>query len=186
MVVSTLVVGTNTYVTRAEADTYLGDDFAAATLWAALTTSQRDQALLTAFKLLERQVWQGTAVGGVAFPREDLTDCAGLAVSSSTVPEDIESAQIELAYAISQDPSLTSKTSTADNTKSLKAGSAAIEFFNTSGDPLFVVGRFPANVMELIKCFLSSYGGSISGAETFGNECPETFDTDGFDRNSPF
>lgn len=186
MPVSTLTVGVNTYVTRAEADTYLGDTYGQAALWAAQSNDQKDQALLTAFKLLERQVWQGTAVGAISFPRTDLYDCAGLAVSSASVPDEVEQAQIELAFAITQDPTLATKTTTDDNTKSLKAGSAAIEFFNRDGSPSQVIGRFPANVMELIRCFLASYAGGMSGAETFGNECPETFDTDGYDRNNPF
>jgi len=188
--VSTLVPppgpGINTYVTRAEADLYMADSFGQSALWAALTNDQKDQALLTAFKLLDRQVWQGEATGEADFPRTGLTDCAGLAVDDSTVPDDIESAQIELAFAITQNPGLVTSTSTDDNTKRLKAGSAEIEFFNRDGSPSQVIGRFPANVMELIHCFLASYAGALGGAESFGTECPETFDVDGFDRNEPF
>lgn len=181
---STLTVGVNTYVTRAEATTYLGDVIGAES-WAFLDPDTQDKALLTAFKLLERQLWQGEAVGAVDWPRTGVIDCEGEPVSDATVPDDIESAQIELAYALTVDPSLAGKTTTADNTKRLKAGSAEIEFFNTDGSDNFAPGRFPPNVMELIKCFLEGAGGAAASAESFGTECPKDLSPCRYDRNQP-
>lgn len=186
--VSTLVVGTNTYVTRVEANTYLEDSFAWAANWTALTDDQKDQTLLSAFRLLEKQLWSGVSVGGTPFfPATGVTDCAGTALSDSAVPQDIKDAQIELAYALSQDANLEGATSTADNTKKLQAGSASIEFFNTDGSPDFANTRFPANVMELVRCYLSAYGVS-SGAEAIGATGESLFDDecDDYDRNLPF
>lgn len=181
--VSTLTVGVNTYVSLADATTYLGDLMGAES-WAFLDPDTQNKALLTAFKLLERQQWQGEAVGAVDWPRTGVTDCAGDPVDDATVPEDIESAQIELAYALTVDPSLAGKTTTADNTKRLKAGSAEIEFFNTDGSDNFAPGRFPPNIMELIRCFLGGATGSAS-AESFGTECPTDLDPSRYDRSQP-
>lgn len=180
-----LVVGTNTYASLAEATTYLGD-LIGADSWALLDPDTQNKALLTAFKLLERQQWQGEAVGSVDWPRTGVLDCAGDPVSALTVPGDLLTAQIELAYAVTVDNSLVAKTTTADNTKRLQAGSASIEFFNTDGSDNFQSTRFPSNVMELIRCFLASAVGNTGGAESFGTECPETFSPDGYSRNQPF
>jgi hypothetical protein len=182
--VSTLVVGTNTYVTRAEANTYLGDALGSES-WAFLSPDDQDKALLTAFKLLERQLWQGEAVGAVDWPRTGVIDCAGDPVDDASVPTDIKSAQIELAYAISVDNTLASKTTTEDNISRLQAGSASIEFFNNGTADPFGAGRFPSNVMELIRCFLEGAGGSTGGAESFGTECPTDLDPARYDFNQP-
>lgn len=181
---SAIVVGTNSYVTLAEATTYLGDVIGADS-WAFLDADTQTKALLTAFNLLERQLWQGEAVGAVDWPRTGVIDCAGDPVDDATVPEDIKSAQIELAYALTVDPSLAGKTTTADNTKRLKAGSAEIEFFNTDGSDNFAPGRFPANVMELIKCFTQAAGGGAGSAESFGTECPKDLSPCRYDLNKP-
>lgn len=182
---SALVVGTNTYVTQAQADTYLGDSFAWSTNWSALTSDQKDLALLSAFRLLEKQQWEGTPTAGPAhFPASGVTDCLGEAIPDSTVPPDIEAAQIELAYAISQNPDLETNTTTDDNTKRLQAGSASIEFFNRDGT-IFAT-RFPGNVMELIKCYLRSSSASC-GPEAIGATGESIFDEcDDYDRNTPF
>lgn len=182
---STLVVGTNTYVTRAEANTYLGDSFAWATNWDALLDEQKDQCLLSAFRLLEKQSWAGESVGGTPFfPADGVTDCYGEEIDNSTVPPDIEAAQIELAYAISQNADLETLTTTDDPTRRLQAGSASIEFFNRDGS--VTPARFPGNVMELIKCYLASSTGG-TGIEAIGADGESIFDPcDDYDRNLPF
>lgn len=183
--VSTLVVGTNTYVTRAQANTYLGDSFAWSTNWDALLDTQKDQCLLSAFRLLEKQKWAGESVNGTPFfPADGVTDCYGDPIDNSTVPPDIEAAQIELAYAISQSTDLETSTTTDDPTKKLQAGSASIEFFNRDGS--VTPTRFPGNVMELIKCYLASSSGSY-GPEAIGADGESIFDPcDGYDRTQPF
>lgn len=183
--VSTLVKGTNTYVTQAEADAYLGDSFAWATNWGALTSDQKDQCLLSAFRLLEKQQWEGEPTAGPAhFPASGVTDCYGEAIDEATVPPDIEAAQIELAYAISQNSDLEAATNTDDNTKRLQAGSASIEFFNRDGS--IATSRFPGNVMELIKCYLGSSSASL-GPEAIGATGESIFDPcDDYDRDLPF
>lgn len=178
---SALVVGTNTYVTLAEADTHLGDAIGAES-WGFLDDDTKNRALLTAFRLLERQQWQGDPVGSVQWPAVGVIDCDGNPVDDATVPADIKAAQIELAYLITVDNTIVSKTTTFDNTKRLKAGSAEIEFFNADGSNNEVVGRFPPTIMELIRCYLSGPD-TAGGAESFGTECPPDLDPDRYDRS---
>lgn len=191
---STLTVGTNTYVTLAEATTYL-DDSINASAWAFLDPDDQTRSLISAFRLLEKQSWAGAQTDPLQtadFPRTGL-ECHGEVVDSATVPEDIEAAQIELAFALSQDPTLATQANTGTNTKRLQAGSASIEFFNsTDGSGGVTASRFPPNVQELINCYLaSSVGGA--GSEEFGTGCPSIFpccDTDAtpsdYNRNQPF
>lgn len=59
---SELVIGLNTYVDLDTADTYLGDSIRAAS-WALLDTDVRKQALISAFRLFEKQQWSGLPTG---------------------------------------------------------------------------------------------------------------------------
>lgn len=105
-----------------------------------------------------------------SFPRTGLTDKYGLALSEFVAPEDVESAQIELAFEISQDSSVEGGANTASNQKRLKAGTAEIEFFRpTDGTPL------PSVAWDLLKPFINSLTGS-AGSVGFGTGCPSHFD----------
>lgn len=187
--VSTLVVGTNTYVTNAEADAYL-EDAVNGGPWAFLSEEDQDRALITAFRLLQKQSWAGSKTDPdqvAAFPRAGVT-CNGEAVDETEVPPAVEDAQIELALALTQDPTLVTAANTGSNTKRLQAGSASIEFFNsTDGSSGITASRFPPQVQELLNCFLAG-SDTGSGAESFGTGCESIkpcCDNDGFDRNLP-
>ena len=60
--VSQLTVGVNSLVTLAEADSYLADSVRA-TGWISTSPDKKAQSLITAFRLFEKQSWQGTATG---------------------------------------------------------------------------------------------------------------------------
>lgn len=105
-----------------------------------------------------------------SFPRSGLTDKYGLTLSEFVAPVDVESAQIELAFEISQDDSVEGGANTASNQKRLKAGTAEIEFFRpTDGTPL------PSVAWDLLKPFINSVAGS-AGSVSFGTGCPSQFD----------
>lgn len=116
-----------------------------------------------------------------AFPRSGLTDKYGLALSEFVAPVDVESAQIELAFEISQDVSVEGGANTASNQKRLKAGTAEIEFFRpTDGTPL------PSVAWDLLKPFINSVTGS-AGSVGFGTGCPSQFnDADTYTRTQGF
>ena len=50
-----LTVGTNSWVTVAEADTYFSTEWGAAATWAALETAQKESLLISAFNFIQRQ-----------------------------------------------------------------------------------------------------------------------------------
>lgn len=188
--VSTLTVGTNTYILLVDADAYLEDSIASQA-WSFLDDDTKGRALVTAFRMFEKLVWQGdktVALQTAEHPRTELTDCNGVDIDSSTVAQDIVDAQVELAYALTQNNSIETSSGTGSNNKKLQAGSVSIEFFNsTDGSGGYSASRFPQNVQDLLKCYLeaATAGG---GAEAFGTGGDSLFDSecDKFNRSSPF
>ena len=159
-----LVVGTNSYISRADAIIYLADALHAES-WDAASTESKDRALVTAARMLERQQWvgeQATNVGQtMQWPRTGVSDREGVELPSDTVPQFILDAQCELAVALLDDVSVQSNADTSTNIRRMKAGTAEIEYFvGKSGT------RFPTVVHELIGYYLansSSYIGPFVG-----------------------
>lgn len=255
--VSQLVVGENTYVTLAEADSYLEDSLRG-TPWAGIDEDTKARALISAFRLFEKQRWNGVTTGvklidevviasggtgyavddiltiaggtfgqaarilvtsetgGVidgivlidagtydpadlpatpnspaggagsgasvtltfkdqeaAHPRTGLVTCGGVAVDENTVALQVEEAQIELAFDLTQDTTLESKSNQGSNIKKVGAGSAQVEFFNPTLDG---ASRFPSIVQELLRCFLGGGDQSRSGAIATGTCHESQFD----------
>lgn len=145
--------GTNSYVTLVEADDYM-EDVLNSDVWDSATDEVKGKALVTAWRLLEKQDWVGSKTNPVQpmeWPRKGVVDRDGNPVDDSTTPDDIKNGQIELAFALLKDEALQDAANTSTNEKVLQAGSARIEFFRpTSG------GRFPTTVTELISQFLES------------------------------
>lgn len=157
--ISTAEPGINSYVTRAEADAYL-DNSIRTSAWASVSGSDKDRALLMAFQLLQRQRYIGakTDITQIAaFPRVGVTDVDGNPLSSNAVPVAIESAQIELAFVLSQDPAQEASGGTGAQIKRVSAGSVAVEYFGTVRNG----ARFPTQVMELLRGLL--FGGASLG-----------------------
>ncbi len=170
-----LVVGTNSYASQADADTYFANS-TRATTWSAFTSDQKDEGLIDATRLLERLSWQGTKTNPsqtLEFPRDGLVDCNGEPVSSAESLIQISEAEFEYAIAILSDSSvLTSTDVTGKNIKKLEAGSAKITFFRpTTGS------RTPLLVNEIISCFLL---GSISSGVSGGSVVTGTSDSSSF------
>lgn len=143
-----LVVGTNSYVSVADADTYLDESVRAQESWPFVDERDKERALVSAARQLERVRWAGTKAvdtRAMEWPRSGVTDKYGDELADDAVPQVVKDAQVELALEISLASDLETQTSTADNTKRVKAGEAEIEFFKpTSG------ARFPAVVQELL------------------------------------
>ena len=164
---STLVVGSNTYVTRAEANTYLGDQIHSATLWTALSDDNKDLSLLTAFNALN-------LLGLV----ED-----GVAIDPADAPTNVKRAQMELAFAYSQDPTLANGTGhEGQNIKSAKAGSAEVEYFRPLSPK-----RFPTLVRLLLANYMPTPATNISGSASGGTGVCSEFDAaDTYGRSAGF
>lgn len=153
-----VIVGTNSYVTIAEADSYLADS-ARASAWAFLGTSQKTSALITATRMLETVTWQGQKTNPLqtlAWPRSGVIDRYGQPVDSSVVPTDIKNGQIELAFDVSQDPTLATQESSGSNIESVRAGSAGVSFFRPT-----IGSRLPFAAWAIIGQYAS--GGAAAG-----------------------
>jgi hypothetical protein len=168
-VTSALVVGTNTYVTLAEASVFLGDSTRAADLWAGLDPDTQNRSLLTATKLLERPDWNGQETDPaqiLAFPRTGLTDQDGNAVDPTMVPQEIKDAECELAFELTQNPDLETSMGTGSNIRVAKAGPAEVEYFRPTDGTRNM--RFPWIVQELVAPFLGGRNptlGIVSGTD---------------------
>ncbi len=161
-----LDVGVNCYLSRADAEAYLEDALHAAT-WNAADGLTKDQSLVTATRMLDRQQWVGdktTDIQTLQWPRTGVTDRDGVAVPSDVSPQFIFDATCELAVAILDDLAVQSSADSSTNIRSLEAGSARIEYFVGKSGP-----RFPTIVHELINYYLanaSNYSGPfISGTD---------------------
>lgn len=178
-----VIVGTNSYVTIAEADTYLADS-ARAGAWAFLGTAQKTSALITAARMMETVTWQGTKTNSsqaLAWPRAGVIDRYGNAVDSVAVPNDIKNGQIELAFDLSQDPTIATKENSGSNVASVGAGSANVSFFRPVAGSRFpfaswaILGPYASGGAAAASFGLPVVGGSDDPEEsTFAGGSPYT------------
>lgn len=185
---STPTTGTsgNSYATIAEADTYL-DDSTRALAWETTDDDTKARALITATRLLEKQCWQGTKTNPAQtlhWPATGAFYEDGSAVDPNTIPPEIVAGTIELAFELTQNVELEGSDSTASNIKSVKAGSAQVEFWRVGGAfGLAGTGRFPPVVQEYVGELMCGAGG-VGGSEAFGTGSQSQFDDcDTYDLN---
>ncbi len=161
--VTILGVEYDTYATVAEADDYLEADFTA-TVWRAETDDdEKARALVTATRLLDRQIWPGEKADEaqpLAWPRMGVTG-----YDDYEIPQAVIDACCLLAKYIHEGSTVETSVSTANNTRRLKAGSAEIEYFF----PLANGTRLPLPVQELLAGLLGG-GSAISAAQSFGTD----------------
>ena len=179
-----VVVGTNSYISNTDADTYFDDALHGAD-WVSATETTQDQALVTAFRMLDRQTWEGAktvSAQAQEFPRTGLTDKDGNVVGSVNVPQEILDGQAELALALIQDLNVQTNANTGTNVKEVDAKGVSVTFFNPSdSDEEF---RFPTIVQELVSPFLSS-ALSLIGGTAFGSSEASSFD-ENYGLNNPY
>lgn len=130
--------------------------------WRDTTLSDDDKSryLITAARLLDRQIWKGDKTSSsqeLAWPRSD-TGIDG--VDDDIVPENIINASIEIALALLQGSAIQDEQNTQQKTQSIKAGSVALTFFRSAdGVPI----RFPLIVQELLRDYLSGPSSNLFG-----------------------
>lgn len=151
--------------------------------WTTATAANRDKALVSATRWLDRQNWQGqktVAAQPLEFPRTGLTDKDGNAVASDVPPVLVEEASYEMALAILADASVQANITTGSNTKRVKAGSAEVEFFRATDGT-----KLPSIAQELAGVFLD--GGARSAGCAKGTDGESTFtDLDQWGRTRGF
>ena len=168
------------------------DDYLAAKLgstWSTATTLQKQQAIVTAARMLDRAVkWSGSKTVStqvLAWPRDGANNgCTGEAVTNATTPDEIAYAQFLLADRLFLDATLADNLGTGSNIKRVKAGSAEVEYFSPTIDTNTDT-RLPVAVNDIAKCFFAStgtFGGSWGTATTDA----ETYDSCDDDRNQGY
>lgn len=164
-------VSYDAYASNQIADDYMAAQISSAgTAWRAATETDQDRALVSATRLIDRQVWQGTRDDQyfpLAFPRSGLVDADGVAVDAYSVPQRVIDACCELAAALLDGSSAQDQASTESLTQSLAAGSVSISYFRSAEQ---TSGRFPQPVQELIGLWLAGNGISIVGTSTGTDE----------------
>lgn len=123
-----LTVNTNTYLSAVDADAYFSTRPFATKWTAVIDATQKENALRMAAVVLDRMyIWKGvpTIMGQpMRWPRAGMYDADGLNISVSVVPQDIKSAQCELAMQWIQNDQLTPLGSsfTADDLDNAQGG----------------------------------------------------------------
>lgn len=123
----TLTVGTDTYATLAEANTYA--TARGWTDWAALSDAAKELRLTEAAVYLDTSYsWKGAITSetqAMAWPRTGVKDLEGRAIASDAYPARLKDAQIELARLASA--ALVTNDAQGE-VKSIQAGSVGITF----------------------------------------------------------
>lgn len=160
------------YASVAMADLYLNAAFHGQT-WFDLDEDTKGQALVTAVRTLDRQVWLGAKTDEAQeldWPRKD-TGVVG--VTPDIIPDDIVNASIELALSLTQGSNVQNYQSTEGNIQNLRAGSASITYFR-GGSNGGTATRFPQIVWELVEPYLSGSAGAnalgLAGSQSTGTK----------------
>lgn len=95
------------YVSIAEADDFFSVDLFENTAWAALNTTQKQNLLIKATRLMDAYYdYSGNKVfenASLRWPRSGVVDLDGNSVSQSIVPVAVKNATCELAYSLTTD-----------------------------------------------------------------------------------
>lgn len=121
----------NSYLTRAEANTYFASRLRTDT-WDAATDDEKDKALQMATQLLDASLaWHGQAVTetqALAWPRYSAYGRNGYVLSWTAIPVEVQQATAELAQKLLDEDRTADSDAEADGLKRLKAGPVELEF----------------------------------------------------------
>lgn len=138
-----LTVGTNSYISVADADDYFAERLYVSD-WTGATSTDKANALMMARRAIDRQAFIGSRASDnqlLAWPRSGILD-----VDDATTPQAILDAQCELALAFLRED-LTADDGTR-GVRRLQAGSVAIEYD----------GRAPArNLPDAVSALLAPF-----------------------------
>lgn len=153
----------NCYVTQAEANSYFqgaihGD------AWDAASNEDKDRALVTATRMLDRLRWTGSRAStsqDLAFPRSGVSDRYGVAIASTVIPTDLKEAVYELAASLIDNSAGASGGSGAGNVKAIATSRTRIEFFSGTKTP---ANGVPAHVRAIVAHMLYARNLAAGGA----------------------
>ena len=151
---------------EAYSDVETADLYMAASLstenWDAASDDTKGKALVTASRLLDRQLWRGTKTGTgspaqvLAWPR---TGTGVTGVEDDVIPEGIINGSIELARYLLDGVDVQNEQNISQKISSMRAGSVALTFFRGAEG---VAYRFPLIVQELVGPYLAGSGTSLA------------------------
>lgn len=150
-----LVKGTNSYITVPEADSYFRDNLRFES-WSALSSTVKSRALVTASSQINLFV-----INAYKFT-----------IDVTEIPANLANGTAELALDMALDESVITQANTGSNIKTLKAGTAEIEFFNPTFRSTSST-RFPQHVMDLLGDCLASTSSAIGVGIPFASGTDE-------------
>lgn len=156
-----LTVGTNSYITVAEANTYFADTLYLES-WDGL--ENKSAALVSAFNWLERVI-----AGRCTYNKAD-------------APQSLKNAQAELALQLGLDPTIQNNATTGSNVKRVSATQGTdVEFFRpTQGS------AFPNVVQQLFNQFLAECEAASGASISSGGFSSGTDQSSSFDELDPY
>lgn len=166
------------YADVGDADLYLAASSHAAN-WVSATTLVKQQALITATRILDRQAWKGTKTVSsqdLEWPR---TGTGVTGVEDSVVPGDIIDASIEMALALVDGSELQTDSNTAQKLQVIRAGSVSLTYFRGAEGS---ARRFPTIIHELVRKYLSGSTPAVQGVVSGADGVSVTSDDKGFSR----
>lgn len=178
-----LVVGTNSYINVADANTYFADLIHSGP-WDAATAETKAKALVSATKMLDRRYWAGTKYSdaqALDWPRSGITDPDGNEVAEDTVPQFVLDATCELALALIEDATIQSSDDSG-GIKSIKTGTVSVEFIGNNATDYFSTG-LPQIVQELLGYYLA---GANDFAGPFVSGTDNESELEDYDRDRGF
>jgi hypothetical protein len=179
----TLIVGTNSYGSRADADTHFTDSLKNVT-WSAFSTTLRDQALVEATRILERQSYagaKGTPDQTLAFGRSGILNREGVEMTIEESLSAFKIVQFEYAFILLTNLNLVDSTNGSNGLKSFKSSSTTIVFTNSGKS-----SRFPSAIQEMISIFLAGSIGSVGSTYASGTDDESSFGVGRFDQTTGF
>lgn len=150
-----VTVGTNSYVSLAEADTFFSTRLNS-TAWTSATEAEKTAALVSATSLLDQRSWTGWTVAeeqALAFPRviTYFDPKQGRVVSPLDVPKRVIDAQLELTLHLLENPDCLESTALPDSLAVSK-----VDIKGIAKTPVI-----PSRVYDLISPMLTNSGRTV-------------------------
>lgn len=154
-------------------------------------SDDRKRLLIAATRWIDSLSWQGDAAGlsgadatTLAFPRDAVSNGDDAATQLAKV----ERAVFELVALAAEDSEVLTVLDSSSNLKTVKAGSAGVEYFAPTSTRKGSATQLPTTVQRLIGAYLATATASYPGAPSGeSGACSSNFDSaDAYTRTEPY
>ena len=160
-----LVVGTNSYISVANADTYFSERLNVSD-WTGAVTATKEAALIQATRTLDAlYTFAGDLTSddqALAWPRSYVYDCEGRELDSATIPEAVKNATCEEALHLLAGDQISTPSLLTQGFKKAKLGSMEVEVSDSKS------GASPDKISGMARDYLACIGTPKSGAISGG------------------